>query len=92
MDEILSLLRKGDIVASVDEAREKFLPGRDLDQVTVKEIVEVMQRENLVTASLPQDQQKEVIENIFGKARKATSEVLSHTTIKDISTIGSGED
>ncbi|MFB0506223.1 MAG: YihY family inner membrane protein [Thermodesulfobacteriota bacterium] len=92
MDEILSHLREGDIAASVDEAREKFLPGRDLDQVTLKEIMEAMQGENLVTASLPQDREKEVIEKIFEKAREATSEVLSHTTIKDISTRVSGED
>jgi len=92
MDEILSKLRKGNIAASVEEAREKFLPGRDLDQVTLKEIVEAMQGENFVTASLPQDQQKEVIEDIFEKAREATSEVLSNTTIKDVSTRVSGED
>jgi len=92
MDEILSHLRKGDIAASVDEAREKFLPGRDLDQVTLKEIVEAMKGESLVTASLPQDREKEVIEKIFEKAREASSEVLSHTTIKDISTRVSGED
>lgn len=92
MDEILLQLTKGNIVASVDEAREKFLPGRDLDQVTLKEIVEAMQGENLVTASLPQDHQKEVIENIFEKAREATGEVLGHTTIKDISTRVRNED
>ncbi len=92
MDEILLQLTKGNIVASVDEAREKFLPGRDLDQVTLKEIVEAMQGENLVTASLPQDHQKEVIENVFEKAREATGEVLGHTTIKDISTRVRNED
>lgn len=92
MDEILLNLRKGNIAASVDEAREKFLPGRDLDQVTLKEIVEAMQGENLVTASLPKDHQKEVIENIFEKAREATGEVLGHTTIKDISTRARSED
>jgi len=86
MDEILSNLRKGNIAASVDEAREKFLPGRDLDQVTLKEIVEAMQGENLVTASLPKDHQKEVIGDIFEKAREATAEMLNHTTIRDIST------
>jgi membrane protein len=92
MDEILSHLRKGNIAASVEEAREKFLPGRDLDRVTLREIVEAVQGENLVAASLPQDRGKEVIEDIFGKAREATSEVLSNTTIKDISTRVSGED
>jgi membrane protein len=92
MDEILSHLRKGNIAASVEEAREKFLPGRDLDRVTLKEIVEAMQGENLVAASLPQDRGKEVIEDIFRKAREATSEVLSNTTIKDISTRVNGED
>jgi DNA-binding IscR family transcriptional regulator len=92
MDEILSHLRKGNIAASVEEAREKFLPGRDLDRVTLREIVEAMQGENLVAASLPQDRGKEVIEDIFEKAREATSEVLSNTTIKDISTRVSGED
>ena len=79
-------------MASVDEAREKFLPGRDLDQVTLKEIVVAMQGENLITASLPQDHQKEVIEGIFKKARGAADEVLGHTTIKDISTRASSED
>jgi len=92
MDEILLNLRKGNIAASVDEAREKFLPGRDLDQVTLKEIVEATQGENLVAASLPQDRQKEVIAGIFKRAREATSDVLSHTTIKDISTRVSNED
>jgi membrane protein len=92
MDEILSHLRKGNIAASIEEAREKFLPGRDLDRVTLREIVEAVQGENLVAASLPQDRGKEVIEDIFGKAREATSEVLSNTTIKDISTRVSGED
>jgi membrane protein len=92
MDEILLSLTEGNIAASVDEAREKFLPGRDLDQVTLKEIVEVMQGENLVTASLPKDHQKEVIGDIFEKAKAATGEVLSHTTIKDISTRPSSED
>jgi DNA-binding IscR family transcriptional regulator len=92
MDEILLSLTEGNIAASVDEAREKFLPGRDLDQVTLKEIVEVMQGENLVTASLPKDHQKEVIGDIFKKAREATGEVLGHTTIKDISTRLSSED
>ena len=92
MDEILSNLKKNNIVASVDEAREKFLPGRDLDRVTLKEIVEAMQGENLVTAFLPQDHQKEVIEDIFEKAREAADEVLGHTTIKDISTRVSNED
>ena len=86
MDEILSNLKKNNIVAGVDEAREHFLPARDLDQVTLKEIVETMQGENLVTASLPEDHQKEVIEKIFEKAREATGEVLGHTTIRDIST------
>ncbi len=92
VDKILLNLRKGNIAASVDEAREKFLPGRDLDQVTLKEIVEAMQGENLVTASLPKDHQKEVIENIFEKAREATGEVLGQTTIKDISTRVRSED
>ena len=92
MDEILLNLRKGNIASSVDEAREKFLPARDLDQVTLKEIVEAMQGENLVAASLPQDHQKEVIEGIFEKAREAADEVLGHTTIKDISTRVSNED
>ncbi len=86
MDEILLHLRNGNIVASVDEARERFLPGRNLDQVTLKEIVVAMQGENLVTASSPQDHQQEVIEGIFEKAREAADEVLGHTTIKDIST------
>ena len=92
VDEILSKLRKGNIAASIDEAREKFLPARDLDQVTLTEIVEAMQGENLVTASLPQDHQKEVIKGIFKKATKASDEVLARTTIKDISKRASSED
>ncbi len=92
MDEILFNLTEGNIAASVDEAREKFLPGRDLDQVTLKEIVEAMQGENLVTASLPKDHQKEVIGDFFEKARAATGEVLSNITIKDISTRVGSED
>jgi membrane protein len=92
MDEILLHLTEGNIAASVDEAGEKFLPGRDLDQVTLKEIVEAMQGENLVTASLPKDHQKEVIGDIFEKARAATGEVLSNITIKEISTRLSSED
>jgi membrane protein len=92
MDEILLHLRKGNLASSVDEAREKFLPSRDLDQVTLKEIVEAMEGENLLTASVPQDHQKEVIESIFEKAREAADEVLSTTTIKDISARVGGED
>ena len=92
MDEILLHLRKGNLASSVDEAREKFLPSRDLDQVTLKEIVEAMEGENLLTASVPQDHQKEVIESIFEKARDAADEVLSTTTIKDISARVGGED
>jgi DNA-binding IscR family transcriptional regulator len=91
-DEILFTLRKTNIAASVDAAREKFLPARDLDQVTLKEIVEAMQGENLVVASVPQDQQKEEIESIFGKSREAADEVLDHTTIKDITTNIDGGD
>jgi len=91
-DEILFTLRKANIAASVDEAREKFLPARDLDQVTLKEIVEAMRGENLVVAAVPQDQQKEEIESIFAKASEAADKVLDHTTIKDISKREGSED
>jgi len=88
MDEILLKLREAKFVASVDEAREQFLPARDLEQVTLREIVEAIEGENLVAASLPGDRQKEVIESIFERAREAKDEVLGHTTIKDIVTSG----
>ena len=83
-DEILLTLKKANIAANIDEAREKFLPAKDLDQVTLREIVEAMQGENLVVASVPQDQQKKIIESIFAKASEAADKVLDHTTIKDI--------
>jgi membrane protein len=92
MGEILCKLRQGKLVASVDEAREQFLPARDLDQVTLKEIVESMKEETLVAAPGPPDSQKEVIESIFERAREAADEVLGHTTVKDIATKGSGGD
>jgi membrane protein len=92
MDDILLNLKKKGIVASVDEAREKFLPARDLDRVSLKEIVEAMQGENLVTASLPQDREKEVIKGIFERARGAVDEVLSNTKIQDIRKRASSED
>jgi len=85
VDGILSGLRKSNIVASVGEGRERFLPVRDPDHVTLKEIVEAMEGEHLVTASLPQDRQKEVIEEIFRSARGALDEVLGQITIKDVS-------
>jgi len=88
MDEILLKLREAKFVASVDEAREQFLPARDLEQVTLREIVEAIEEENLVAASLPGDRQKEVIESIFERAREAKDQVLGHTTIKDIVTTG----
>jgi membrane protein len=91
-DEILFKLRKGNIAVSVDEARQQFLPARDLDQVTLKEIVDAMQGEKLVTAPLPQDHQKEVIEGIFEKARGAADEVLGHTMIKEVLKRVSSED
>ncbi len=84
LDEILFHLRKSGIVASVDEAREKYLPARDTDRVTLKEIVEAMQGEHLVTASLPEDRQKEVIGDIFQRARGAVDEVLGRITVRDI--------
>jgi membrane protein len=88
MDEILLKLREAKFVAGVDEAREQFLPARDLEQVTLQEIVEAIKGENLVAASLPKDRQKEMIESIFEKAREAKDQVLGHTTIKDIVTTG----
>ncbi len=69
LDEILFHLRKSGIVASIDEAREKYLPARDTDPVTLKEIVEAMQGEHLVTASLPEDREKGVIGDVFERAR-----------------------
>jgi membrane protein len=81
---ILSGLIQGGIVASVDEAREKFLPAKDPDQVTLKEIVEAMQGENLVTPSSPHDPPREAIEEIFTKARGAVDEILGHITIGDL--------
>lgn len=85
LDEILFKLRKSSIVANIDESREKFLPARDPDQVTLKEIVEAMQGENLVIASLPQDHPKEVIGDMFESARGAVDDVLGRITIKDVS-------
>ena len=85
VDEILSGLRRSNIVATVDEGRDRFLPVRDPERVTLKEIVEAMEGEHLVTASWPQDRQKEVIEEIFESARGALGEVLGHITIKDVS-------
>ncbi len=84
MDDVLFKLRRGNIAASIDDTREQFLPARDLDQVTLKEVVNAMQGESLVTASLPQGPQKEAIESIFDSAREAADEVLGRTTIKDI--------
>jgi membrane protein len=84
MDDVLFQLRRGNIAASIDDAREQYLPARDLDQVTLKEVVKSMQGKSLVTAPLPQDPQKEAIESIFDSAREAADEVLSRTTIKDI--------
>ena len=92
VDDILFGLRQGNLVASVDEAREQFLPARDLDQVTLREIVESMKEESLVTAPGPSDRQKEVIESIFERAREAADEVLGHTTVKDVATRVSGGD
>ncbi len=88
--EILFGLRQGNLVASVDEAREQFLPARDLDQVTLREIVESMKEKSLVTAPGPSDRQKEVIESFFERAREAADEVLGHTTVRDIATRVSG--
>ena len=84
MDDVLFQLRRGNIAASIDDAREQYLPARDLDQVTLKEVVKSMQGKSLVTAPLPQDPQKEAIESIFDSARDAADEVLSSTTIKDV--------
>jgi membrane protein len=84
LNDILLHLRRSGIVASIDDARELFLPARDPDQVTLKEIVEAFGGEHLATASHPQDRQKEVIEDIFTRARGAIDDVLGHTTIKDL--------
>jgi membrane protein len=91
-DDILYKLTKANIAANLDEAREKFLPARDLDQVTLKEIVEAMQGKSLVVASVPQDHQKEMIESFFEKSREAGDNVLNHTTITDITKMAGSED
>jgi membrane protein len=88
MDEILLKLREARFVASVDEAREQFLPARDLEQVTLQEVVEAIKAETLVVASSPGDRQREKIASIFEKASEAKDRILGHTTIKDIVTTG----
>ena len=83
--EILSRLREGEIAVSVDEVTDGYLPARDLDQLTLREIVESIQCGSLVTTPRPQDNQRDAIEEIFGRARRAVDDVLSHVTIGDIS-------
>ena len=92
MDEILLRLKQKDIVASVDDAREYFLPARDPDEVTVREIIAATQGQELVAPSVPKDPRQEVIEDIFGRAREATDEALGTITIEYIATRAGGCD
>jgi membrane protein len=81
---ILSRFRDVNIAASVDEAGEKFLAARDPGQVRVKEVVEALQQGNLMTPPLAVDVERNVIEDVFEKARGAMDDVLGRITVKEV--------
>ena len=81
---ILSRFRDANIAASVDEPGESFLPARNPGQVTVREVVEALQQGNLVTPGSSSDAERNVIEDVFEKARGVVDDVLDRVTIKDL--------
>jgi membrane protein len=85
LDEILFKLKERNIVASVDDARERFLPAKNPDMITVKAVVDAMQGEQLVAPSWPEDRQKDVIEDVFESAKGASDDILGRITIKEVS-------
>jgi len=84
VQELLSGLEKGRIVAALGEEKEMFLLARDPGRLSLKEIVEAVQGGSLGVASLPDDRSREVIRGIFERAQGAMDEVLRQVTIEDV--------
>jgi len=84
VEDILTRLAGVNIAASVDEAGEQFLPAKDPGQITVREVVEALQQGNLVTPGSSSDAERNVIEDVFEKARGVVDDVLDRVTIKDL--------
>jgi membrane protein len=81
---ILSRFRDVHIAASVDDAGERFLPARDPGQVTVKEVMEALQQGSLVIPPMPADVERNVIEDVFERARGAVEDILGQITVKEV--------
>ncbi|NIQ37172.1 MAG: hypothetical protein GTN81_01070 [Proteobacteria bacterium] len=96
LEQLLLKLRDATVLAPIDEAHERYVLIKDLDNFTPKEIIESLGGESLRVPSNPEDVEGKRIRVLFNDARQAGYRVLQSQSVRDLLSVegahGDGED
>lgn len=91
LENVLVKLRDARIVASIDEARQQYVPIKDPGVITPMEIIASLGAGTFMVPPLPEDIESDRIRGLFSDAQEAANRILRSKSVGDLLSISESE-